>query len=1040
MRRWLGWLGAAVGLGGLALAQAPVWSWQGPGQLVQAESGTELAGPLNAVVVATAATGNPVVLAGGAGGVWRFNPDSASWAASGLGGPVASLAMAADGTLYAGTGELDNGDGSRAGTGVWVSHDAGISWSTPGGGSLVGLAIRRLEVDPADAAHLLAVAAVADDSPAAAQSGLYVSNDGGTSWAPLLEGEFWDVAWQGSSVLVAGASSVELSTDNGASFTAVGWLAAAWVRAAVVAAPAGGFLLLLAAAGGGASLWTISSAGAGSPAAALPQLNGQRALALGENASGQILAGGSGLWLATGGSWQAIAVGAGEQHAIGTDSHGGFWTANAHGLWYLAPGGNTATAMNTGLANAAPLGLVAAPAGFDAVLDGGGVASGTAHPGASWTVSNPALQLSALTPDPLQAGALYALSAGELLHSPDGGASWQTAALPPAAQGTPTVLACAPQGLWMGTSSGEVVGPQGEQYTFAEGVGAVTTDASGIWVASGAQIYTSVDDGADWSAIGSPAGRISALAVDPQQPGVIAVAGAAGIIWTVNSGATWSAPQSLADGAPVSALDFDAQQSLWAATLGRGIWSASLAPGSKLSVQPPPASVTAGAPITLRASLEEWGAAVAGAEVGFAASQNGDAVWSGAAAADAAGVASVTFSLPRTGTVTVLVTAADGLTAAPAETSFSVQAAAVAALSLISGAGQTQAAGTMLVQPIAIAASDAYGNPVAGVTVTLAGGQFEPSSAVTGMAGRVQATLTLPASSGTQTYSASAAGVASLQWQETAFANSDFQLLLTAPGQPMAPGKTAELALSIAPVNGFAEAVSLSCEQPLGDCSVSPSSVQPGQTAVVTVAALDNQPALTVQVEGTTAAGVTKFAAAAVPQQAFTMSAGETAVSAQAGAATAAVPLSLTALNGLQGAVQLQVMQADGSVLPAGLVAVFRPAAAALAGTSAPLQVQVALQVAASAASAGSGASSSWWWWLTAMAMGLALRAGKRRWRGAALAAVCLLAAGCGGAASAPAVTTAAATPPTTVYELTVVASVQGLQASVPLQVTVTSP
>src|SRR5439155_2936070 len=83
-------------------------------------------------------------------------------------------------------------------------------------------------------------------------------------------------------------------------------------------------------------------------------------------------------------------------------------------------------------------------------------------------------------------------------------------------------------------------------------------------------------------------------------------------------------------------------------------------------------------------------------------------------------------------------------------------------LALVSGNNQTSVAGTAL-SPFVVSVKDAVGNPVSGFMVTFAvtqgGGTLSTSMAVTDATGRAQTTLTLGTTAGTNTVTASAAGL-----------------------------------------------------------------------------------------------------------------------------------------------------------------------------------------------------------------------------------------------------------------------------------------
>lgn len=1035
---------AACSLAALAAAQAPAWTWSGPAQLLQVSTGVSLAGTVDALAWASSSTGSPVLLAAGLGGVWRFNPAAQTWLAGSLAAPVASLLVAPDGTIFAGTGDVN--PSSIPGSGLMRSSDGGATWSLLGAAQLSGLSITALALDPAHPEHLLAAAISAAASPASARPGIYASTDSGDSWSLLLPGEFSALAWQGSAVLAVGTAAAALSSSDAApgSFVSVSGLPSAWACAALAPANASGFLLLLANPQSGASLWSVSASGVASAQASLPQLNGSSTLAIAVNPAGDILAAGDGVWRRSGSgqSWQEISPAPAGSNAIITDAGNNFWIAANHGVWRLPAGAAALASINTGLANTAPLALLLGAQSSLAILAGGGIASGPLSAAATWTVFAPSIPLTAIAPDPAQPGALFAIAQGQLLHSADDGVSWQLAPLPQGFSATPISLASSSQGLWIGASDGSLLAPTGARSVFPAPPNQIVLAPSAIWVASGSDLYTSADLGQTWSLATTAPATITGLAVDALQPQIVAAACSAGLFWSLNGGSSWTSPQTLPVAVPIAALQFDSRQTLWAATLGRGLWSASfLNQGAALSILNPPVSVAAGAPISLQVQLLQSGSPVAGAALQFSASEHGSSIWSSPATTDAEGVAAVTFSTSLAGSIAVQVTPPPAVPAVPLQISFPVVAGAPAQLRLLSGANQAQLLATTLAAPVVIQVYDAFGNPVAGAAVALTRGSASVSSAITGSNGQTAFTLQLPPLPGPVAYTASVTGAPALSWQEEAFTNSDFQLSLTLPSSATSPGQPQTLLLQVIPSNGFNHPVSLSCVQPVINCQISPPVISPGETAAVTVKAFVNQPSVNVEIAGmdsVSSAPSPQSATIALPLQAFSLSATAAALTVHSGSTTAPVALNLTAFNGLTGPLQFQLSLADGSALPVGLVPSFQPATAALAAQ--PVQVEFSLTAPAQAV-----AAPTWDFFLFISALFLiAFRRRRlastraRPWRSIwAIACISFATLACGGApSSAPPPQTPAS--PSVVYILQLTASSQGLSASVPFQVTLT--
>jgi photosystem II stability/assembly factor-like uncharacterized protein len=131
-----------------------------------------------------------VYAAAASGGLWvsrdagqRFQP---AWPA-GWTQAMGAVAVGPDGTVYAGTGEVNPGGGSITyeGTGLYASRDGGRHWR------LLGLrdagAIGAITIDPADPKRIF-VAAAGSLFNAGGDRGVYRSTDGGRTWQRVLAG------------------------------------------------------------------------------------------------------------------------------------------------------------------------------------------------------------------------------------------------------------------------------------------------------------------------------------------------------------------------------------------------------------------------------------------------------------------------------------------------------------------------------------------------------------------------------------------------------------------------------------------------------------------------------------------------------------------------------------------------------------------------------------------------------------------------------------------------------------------------------------
>ena len=140
-------------------------------------------------VVMDPRTPGTLYVAAGTGGVWKSTDGGVTLAsvwADDLPQSMGALAIAPDGTLYAGTGEPDHGGGgSYYGTGVYRSTDGGRSWHSLG---LTNTgAIGRIRIDPTDPRRIF-VAAQGRLFDTGGDRGLYLSVDGGSSWQRVLNG------------------------------------------------------------------------------------------------------------------------------------------------------------------------------------------------------------------------------------------------------------------------------------------------------------------------------------------------------------------------------------------------------------------------------------------------------------------------------------------------------------------------------------------------------------------------------------------------------------------------------------------------------------------------------------------------------------------------------------------------------------------------------------------------------------------------------------------------------------------------------------
>ncbi len=122
------------------------------------------------------------------GGLWRTDNRGGAWTPLLDGGPtltIGSFALAdADGrTIYVGSGESNSSRTSYAGSGMYKTTDSGKTWQA------IGLSdthhIGKVLVDPRDS-QTVYVAAVGHLYTENAERGVFVTRDGGRTWAKTL--------------------------------------------------------------------------------------------------------------------------------------------------------------------------------------------------------------------------------------------------------------------------------------------------------------------------------------------------------------------------------------------------------------------------------------------------------------------------------------------------------------------------------------------------------------------------------------------------------------------------------------------------------------------------------------------------------------------------------------------------------------------------------------------------------------------------------------------------------------------------------------
>jgi hypothetical protein len=240
---------------GPPVAGQPQWRSLGPatipnGQTYNPSVRINVSGRVAAIAVDPH---NPAhVLCGGAnGGVWESFDRGGSWAprtdyqaTTAIGAITFSPSNPT--TVYCGTGE-----GNWwwwLGVGILRSSDGGTTWGTLCTAPFVGRGFYDLRVDPANANHLVA----------GVTNGLFVSSNGGVTWAPRRTATTWSVAFGSGETLAACGDGVFRSTDGGTTWAAVSLpgAPASFTRIAVAIAPSNPSVAYAwGASGANAYLW-----------------------------------------------------------------------------------------------------------------------------------------------------------------------------------------------------------------------------------------------------------------------------------------------------------------------------------------------------------------------------------------------------------------------------------------------------------------------------------------------------------------------------------------------------------------------------------------------------------------------------------------------------------------------------------------------------------------------------------------------------------------------------------------------------------------
>ena len=329
------------------------------------------------------------VVAGTAGGgLWTSDNNGATWTPRSDQAPSLAIGAVADDPsspdhLIAGTGEANQSADSYPGFGILASTDGGTTWSVQNpGGVFNGRHIAQVAIEPTNSNHMFA----------ATDGGLFVTSNGGASWALPTDPTYASVSGNITAVVInptthttiyigGGAAKIAKSTDGG-----VHWAAANTGIGAPGAAP---FIALGLASSSPATLY--ASVGSTSPVAfynttnggstwslvaGTPDFTGQsysygsgggeqgwydNVVAVDPTNANHVLAGGIALIETTNGgtSWTNVngktffAPGTNrfhpDQHALAFRPDGKVWLGTDGGVYLYAPAGPTVTNANGNL-------------------------------------------------------------------------------------------------------------------------------------------------------------------------------------------------------------------------------------------------------------------------------------------------------------------------------------------------------------------------------------------------------------------------------------------------------------------------------------------------------------------------------------------------------------------------------------------------------------------------------------------------------------------------------------------------------------------
>ena len=472
---------------------------------------------------------------------------------------------------------------------------------------------------------------------------------------------------------------------------------------------------------------------------------------------------------------------------------------NGLGVFKSTNGGVSWIAANTGITTLGVFSVAVDPSNTANVYVGtniSGVFKST-NGGASWTAVNTGLTTSptyqVLAIDPYNPSVVYAGSDGSgLFKSINGGTSWS--ALNSLPSTNVQALAIDPSNtatLYAGISSGAVKSTNGGttwnainnglDSTNVQALAIDPSNTSNVYAGTfGGGFFKSINGGANWTSVTGVSGSVQSLAIDPSNPSnLFAGTNGFGTFTSKTAGATWVAPGSATNQYVQSlAIDPTATTTVYAATQGAGVFKTTdggtwLATGANSGSGVTPATTislvsgdsqagSVGQPLLhpfVAVVTNTFGIPVAGTNVTFAVTNGGGSLSGTQGTTDSQGVAFTTLTLGATAGIdnNSVTASVSGLSGSPV--TFFASGRQAATINPLSGQNQTALTGARLANPFVVLVTDSGNFVVPGVTVTFAvaagGGTLSSTSVITNAKGQAASFLTLGATAGFNTVTAS---------------------------------------------------------------------------------------------------------------------------------------------------------------------------------------------------------------------------------------------------------------------------------------------